>query len=63
MKTNIKEKQQKNTCQAIIISNRNQKLKLNQKKRNNKNKQKIVKKQRTKEIYKKRSKIVKNVSY
>ena len=31
MKTNIKEKQQKNTCQAIIISNRNQKLKLNQK--------------------------------
>ena len=27
MKTNIKEKQQNNTCQAIIISNRNKKTK------------------------------------
>ena len=27
MKTNIKEKQQKNTCQAIIISNRNKETK------------------------------------
>ena len=41
MKTNIKEKQQKNTCQAIIIRNRNKetKTKLN-KIRNNINKQK-----------------------
>ena len=40
MKTNIKEKQQKNTCQAIIISNGNKETKLNQKKRKYKNKQK-----------------------
>ena len=64
MKTNIKEKQQKNTCQAIIISNRNKETKLNQKKRKYKNKQKMVKrKQTTIEMYKKRSKIVNNVSY
>ena len=66
MKTNIKEKiQQKNTCQAIIIRNRNKetKTKLN-KIRNNINKQKTVKrKQTTKEIYKKRSEIVNNASY
>ena len=41
MKTNIKEKiQQKNTCQAIIISNRNKETKTKSKIRNNINKQK-----------------------
>ena len=40
MKTNIKEKQQKNTCQAIIISNRNKETKTKLKKENNINKQK-----------------------
>ena len=41
MKTNIKEKiQQKNTCQAIIISNRNKETKTKLNKRNNMNKQK-----------------------
>ena len=40
MKTNIKEKQQKNTSQAIIISNRNKETKTKLKKENNINKQK-----------------------
>ena len=44
MKTNIKEKQQKNTCQAIIISNRNKETKTKSKIRNYINKQKNSKK-------------------
>ena len=64
MKTNIKEKHQKNTCQAILISNKNKETKTKSKIGNNINKQKTIKrKQTTKEKYKKRSKIVMNVSY
>ena len=40
MKTNIKEKQQKNTCQAIIIRNRNKETKTKSKIGNYINKQK-----------------------
>ena len=43
MKTNIKEKQQKNTCQAIIISNKNKETKTKSKMRNYINKQKTIK--------------------
>ena len=64
MKTNIKEKQQKNTCQAIIITNRNKETKTKSKKRKYINKQKNVKRKHTTiEMYKKRSEIVMNVSY
>ena len=40
MKTNIKEKQQKNTCQAIKIRNRNKETKTKSKMRKYINKQK-----------------------
>ena len=47
MKTNIKEKQQKNTCHVIIITNRNKETKTKSKIRNNKNKQKTIKRKQT----------------
>ena len=40
MKTNIKEKQQRNTCQAIIIRNRNKETKTKSRRRIYINKQK-----------------------